>query len=114
MSAETELIALLTGAPELAGKRIFINAADEQTALPYVVITATHDIELLLDSTPDLDHVTFTIACWGTGAAMAEALCDTVEAVLDTDDEYAILNRTGGFDQDTGDDAAVITADRWV
>lgn len=114
MSAETDLIAMLNSAPELAGKRIFLNAADEQTPLPYIVVTASHDIDVMLDGAPDTDHVTFTIASWGASASAAEGLCDDVSTVLETEDAYAVTARIGGFDQETGDDVAVLTADIWT
>lgn len=117
MSAEAELIAMLNASAPvtaLLSGRVFLNAADEQTPMPYVVVTASHDPELLIDGSVDRDHITFTIAAWGASAHQAEGVLDAVALVLNADDDYAILNRTGGFDEQTGDDAAVMTADRWV
>lgn len=116
MSAESQLIALLRGSPALADATtgVFLNAADEATPLPYVVVTATHDAELLISGVTDIDHVTFTLASWGASAAMAEGVANLVQAVLEADDDYAVLSRTGGFDEQTANDCAVVTADRWL
>lgn len=117
VNAETELIAMLRATPVLAlmAQGFFLNASDEATPLPYVVVTATHAPELLLTGDIDLDVVTFTIACWGAGAAVAERVADLVMiALLDSRDEYTISARTGGFDQQTATDACVITAERWI
>ena len=116
MSAETDLITTLRGSAALlaATKGIFLNAADEATPLPYLVVTATHDSELLLTGDVDRDHVTFTIACWAVGAGIAETVADMVRDVVNLNDDYALLARVGGFDEQTANDAAVITVDRWV
>jgi hypothetical protein len=116
VNAEADVIALLRDWPGLATMvtGIFLNAADEAQPLPYIVVTGTHDRQLLLTGELDLDHVTFTVVAWATGAAVAEAIADEVQDALDADDTYAVLARTGGFDEQTANDAAVLTADRWV
>lgn len=116
MSAETELIVILRASSTLMLKvtGVFLNAADELTPLPYIVITATHDPDLLMSGQIDLDHVTFTLACWGAGAAVAEGVADTAQGLLDQHDEYGVLARTGGFDEQTANDVAVLTVDRWM
>lgn len=120
MSAETALIAAMRAhAPLLAAVRgIFLNAADEDTPLPYVVVTSTHDKEVLLTGDIDIAHVTFTIASWAAGAVQAEAVADLVatalEPVLEPAGDYAVLARTGGFDEQTANDVAVLTVDCWV
>jgi hypothetical protein len=116
VNAEADVIALLRDWPGLATvvTGIFLNAADEAQPLPYIVVTGTHDRQLLLTGELDLDHVTFTVVAWATGAAVAEAIADEVQDALDADDTYAVLARTGGFDEQTANDAAVLTADRWI
>jgi hypothetical protein len=116
VNAEADVIALLRDWPGLATvvTGIFLNAADEAQPLPYIVVTGTHDRQLLLTGELDLDHVTFTVVAWATGAAVAEAIADEVQDALDADDTYAVLARTGGFDEQTANDASVLTADRWI
>ena len=116
MSAETEILALLRGTPVLAGvaQGFFLNAADGETPLPYVVITATHASELLLSGEIDGESISFSIACWGVSASVAESVGDLVQGSLLRSNNYLVSARVGGFDQQTSCDACVITAEQWV
>jgi len=117
MSAESELIALLTSASELAdinANKVFLNAADERTAVPYVVVSSARDNDKTLEGSTDTVHYTYTIACWGRSATEAEAVADAVEDVIDdANNGVEVLTRTGGFDQDTSMDVSVLLADEW-
>jgi hypothetical protein len=114
--AAEEMIALLRAAPQLQGLgAIILNAADEKTVAPYIVVTASIDRQHFLDGSVASDRISFTIACWAYKAEHAEQLADAVEQVFDTDiDDIDVLTRQGGFDQATTMDVAILTADRWV
>jgi hypothetical protein len=116
LSAEAQLIDELLSSADvqaLVGDRVMLNAADEGSALPYIVVTGTHDKELLLTGEVDMDHVTFTIVAWAQTAVEAEAVSDVVEDLLDGGD-FTVLARVGGYDETTKFDASVLTADCWV
>lgn len=118
MSGEADLIALLASAPALialGADKVFLNAADEGTVTPYVVVTATHDFDKLLTGDTDIDHISYTIAAWGASSLQAEAIADAIIVAVETDDRgVEFLSRTGGFDQDTAMDVAVLSADEWA
>lgn len=118
MSGEADLIALLATAPEviaLGADKVYLNAADEGTATPYIVVTATHDFDKTLEGSTDTDHISYTIAAWGASAVQAEAVADAIVAVIEAEDSMLeVLGRVGGFDQDTSMDVAVLTADEWA
>jgi hypothetical protein len=115
-TAVADMIAMLAAAPALQGLDVIIlNAADEKSIAPYVVVTATIDREHFLSGDVAADHVTFTISCWAHDADEAELIADAIEQVFATDtDDLDVLDRRGGFDQATTMDVAILTADRWV
>lgn len=123
MSAETTFrAALLAHAPlvALVQQRVAANAANQTDAFPYCAFQAAHDPQRGLDGVKQVDHVTFTVECWGQTAVQAGAVGDAVEAAIDA---YAlvapatvsatVLARVDGFDGELGLDGAVLTVDWW-
>jgi hypothetical protein len=120
MSIETDVCALLVGFPALAalvGTRVALNAVNEGTPLPYVIVSAQHAFTYTLNREISADQAAVTIECWGKSAAQAEAVANAAaDAVLAAplDTGATLLARVGGTDPENGLDASVLTVEWWA
>ena len=120
MSAEADMVAMLRadyGVQLLVGGRVFLNAADESTPAPYVVVTASHTPTYGLSGALLVDLVSFTLACWGSSADQAELVGDAVQSLIDNASpvlELQVKLRSGGFDGQTTMDVSVLTVERFL
>lgn len=116
MSAETDFRARLVAEASLTtlvGTRVVQNGITEESPLPYVVFTSTHDPQLGLMNNVLSDDVSFTVECWATSALQADAVADAVQAALAGFSGAAITSRASGFDAENGLDATVLSVDWW-
>jgi hypothetical protein len=120
MSIETDVLALLAGFPgvaSLVAGRLALNAVNEGTLLPYIIVSANHSYTFTLDKTISADEAAVTIECWGKSAAQAEAVGDAVAAAILTAPLITgatVLARVGGVDPENGLDASVLTVEWWA
>ena len=120
MSAETDLRALLAGhagTAALVGTAIAHNAIRQGVGAPYVVFTCAHDRQLGLDNTLLADACSFSLQCWGSTAAQAEAVADAVTeaiATAPTARGACVTSRASGYDDETGLDATILTVEWWA
>ena len=119
MSIETDVCALLTGhagVSALVAGRVALNAVNEGTPLPYIIVSANHAFTFTLDKSIDADQATVTVECWGKSAAQAEAVGDAAAAAVLLAPPLAgatLLARIGGVDPENGLDASVLTVEWW-
>ena len=120
MSIETDVCALLTSTPgvnALVAGRVALNAVNEATPLPYIIVSANHAFTFTLDKSISSDEAAVTIECWGKSAAQAEAVGDAVAAAVllaPSDSCATLLARVGGVDPENGLDASVLTVEWWA
>jgi hypothetical protein len=119
VSIETDVCALLSGHASVAAlvnSRVALNAVNEGTPLPYVIVSAQHAFTFTLDSSISADQAAVTIECWGKSAAQAEAVGDAVADAILTAAPITgatLLARVGGVDPENGLDASVLTVEWW-
>ena len=116
MSAATSLQALLlatSGVTALCSTRISADRAEQGTARPFVVYTASEEPQRALDGSVHGTRTTFEIQCWADTRASADALAAAVKAVLDSNHQYT-TGPAGGYDGELDLEAAVLTCDWWT
>lgn len=121
MSAETQFrLALVNDAAltALVGSRVALNAVPEGAVMPLVVFTAAHDRTLGLNNELLADLCTFSVQCWGTTAAQADAVADAVIAAIATLAPAAsgacVIDRASAFDAEIGFDGTTLTVEWWA
>jgi len=120
VSIETDVCALLTASPEvqaLVAGRVALNAVNEGTTLPYIIVSANHAFTFTLDKSISADEAAVTIECWGRSAAQAEAVGDAVAIAILTAPLITgatVHARVGGVDPENGLDASVLTVEWWA
>jgi len=120
VSAEDDFRATLAANASLVslvGDRVSQNAIPEGSDLPAVVFTSSHDRQLSLMGDLLADEVTFSVECWATTAAVADAVADAVmEALNGAPSEAAVgvLSRSSATDGELGLDATVLTVSWWA
>jgi Protein of unknown function (DUF3168) len=120
VSIETDVCSLLTGDPGVAALvagRVALNAVNEGTPLPYIIVAANHAYTFTLDKTISSDEAAVNIECWGRSAAQAEAVGDAVAAAVLLAPPLScatLLSRIGGVDPENGLDASVLTVEWWA
>lgn len=114
MSAETELYALLSGAPgltALVGARIYPDAIPEDAVLPAVVYArASTEPVLSVSGHKFAETARLTISAWAKTRTSAAAVGDQVEAALLAAWQPA-LDRSSVFDGEVGLYAATVASD---
>lgn len=115
MSAETEFhTALLAHGPlvALVGQRIALHAVPPDTALPYIVYSATHAPEYTLDGTLVVDNVTFEVQCWAGAALAAQDVAAAAQAAVKAAGA-TVLSQAGAYDAEVGLDAVQLSVE-WL
>lgn len=120
MSIETTFRALLAAHAPLAalvGTRIAQDVMAQGQPTPFVVFTATHDLQHNLLGEVLADACTLTVQCWGTTSAQAEAVADAAQAAVATapgDAGATTTSRTAGYDEETDLHATVLAVEWWA
>lgn len=113
MSAETELYAALTGRAglvALVSDRIYPDAIPESRALPSVVfIRSSTAPTYTIGGALACEDAHFMITSWAESRASAESIADEISAAL-TISGNPIVDRSGGYDAETGLFAASVEA----
>ena len=114
MSAETELYAALSGRAgltALVSTRIYPDAIPEGEPLPAVVYIRSSTVPTYtIGGSLVCEDAHFMITAWAESRTNAEAVADQVAAALISSENPA-LDRSGGFDAETGLFAASIETD---
>lgn len=117
MSIETDFRALLAGhvgLTALVGTRIATNAVPQDSAVPLVVFTGTHQPEFGLSNVVHGEQVTFSVQCWGDTSAAAEAVATQVKAAVATDADYLVVGEATAFDDTLDLHAVELSVDIWI
>jgi Protein of unknown function (DUF3168) len=103
-SPYTDIRAALIGYAQLAehvADRVCLNAANESTALPYVVYRVERKQERGLDGSLHGEIITAEVQAWARGAPRCEQIADAAQDALTLLDGAIVTDRVTGYDQDT-------------
>lgn len=114
--ATEQLIEYLLAVPGLADVPVVLNAADERTPMPYVVIRpASREVRDTLEGDLSGERVSFTLEVWATSVAQSEQLADVVDVALALPaSDHDVLARESGFEPTTEMNVTLMTVDRWL
>jgi len=116
MSAESELYAAMTasaGLVALIGGRFFPDAIPEDSDLPAVVYQRAGTTPIVtVGGLQVAEIVRFTLSAWSATRTGADAVADQIVAVMTTVGN-PLVDRSTGYDPETGFHAVTIETDWW-
>jgi hypothetical protein len=120
MSAETDFRALLAGhagTAALVSTRIAQSAVTQDSVVPLIVFTTSHEREFGLDGTLLSQPVSISVQCWGETPAQAESVATQVKAACATAPiarGCTVTSEASGFDPELALDAVELTVEWWA